>query len=64
MNLKNPIMVLTKKIREHQNEVDKLNEVDIEMNATQLFVDEEIKNQKQYIDELIYAINILLKNER
>lgn len=51
------INILKERIAQHQKEIDKLNAIeDIEMNAEQLFIDEDIENQNRSIIELQQAI--------
>ena len=59
------INILKKSISCHQNEVEKLKSIDeVEMNAEQIFIDNEIENHELSILELQSAINILLKHNQ
>lgn len=55
------ISILTKKIKEHQQRISDLQGVtEIEFQAEQIFIDNDIENHQLHINELQEAIKLLL----
>jgi hypothetical protein len=54
------IRVLSDRIQEHQKSIDRLENVEPEMNAEQVFIDNDIREHKTRITELQEAIRKLM----
>lgn len=55
------ISILTKKIAEHKQEIERLKKIDAESLAEVVFIESDIENHKRNLQELQYAVKVLLK---